>query len=94
MCHGEFLYLVFEGKGPVSPSWQKAVLHPELAEVGHDDPWRARALRNDNNWGAGLNIQQNPGSPLRMIPYLQGETEKRRRRTGFGGREDKRRKIE
>lgn len=37
MSHGEFLYLVFEGKRPRSTSWQEAVLHPQLAQVGYDD---------------------------------------------------------
>lgn len=73
MCHGEFLYLVSEGESPMSPSMQEAVLHPQLAKVCHNDPWRARALWDEDNWGAGLNIQQNPGSPLRMIPHLQDE---------------------
>ena len=41
MCHGEFLYLVSEGESPMSPGVQEAVLHPQLAEVCHDDPWRA-----------------------------------------------------
>lgn len=39
MCHGEFLYLVSEGKSPMCPSWKEAVLHSQLAKVGHDYPW-------------------------------------------------------
>lgn len=71
MSHGEFLYLVFEGKCPRSTSWQEAVLYPQLAQVGYDDPRRTWAFRNEDNWGTSFNIQQNPGRTLRMFPYLQ-----------------------
>lgn len=38
VCHGEFLYLVSERKRPVSSSRQEAVLHFQLAEIGHHHP--------------------------------------------------------
>lgn len=38
VCHGEFLYLVFERKGPVSSSRQEPVLHFQLSQIGHNDP--------------------------------------------------------
>lgn len=87
MCHGEFLYLVSEGKSPMCPSWKEAVLHSQLAEVGHDHPWWAWALWDENNWGTSLNIQQHPGCPLRMLPYLHGEAGEREQRRSVRGKE-------
>lgn len=37
VCHGEFLYLVFEREGPVSSCRQEQVLHLQLSQIGHDD---------------------------------------------------------
>ncbi|TNN35060.1 hypothetical protein EYF80_054774 [Liparis tanakae] len=62
--HGEFLYLVSQGDGPGGPGQQEAVLDPQLAQVGHDDPRGGGALRDQDHRGAGLDVQQHPGGPL------------------------------
>lgn len=37
MCHGKFLYLVFERKSAAGACRQEAVAHFELAQVGHNE---------------------------------------------------------
>lgn len=71
--HGEFLYLVSEGDGSVRPGREEDVLHLQLAQVDHDHPGRPRAFGDDQNRSAGVDVQQNPGCPLRLITHLQEE---------------------
>ena len=75
MDHGKFLYLVPEREGTMAASGEEAVTDAQLAQVGHDEARRARALGDQEHGGARLDVQQHPGRSLGVVPHLHAQME-------------------